>query len=989
MVVAWPGTGKTQVIALRTLNILFKTDIGPENIFITTFTESWVYAIQKRLQSFLWNQAYSIKVSTIHSFCYEIISTYPEKFLQYKTYSLIDEVEKLEILKQIITTLYENKQLFYLTSEHDTYFYLRNIQRTIDTLKIEGITPKDFIQYVEEQKRIYDTYIDSIPNHLKKHEHTKKLLWNKINKMHELYTLYSAYTEHLRKEWKYDFQDILSWVYEVLSSDEELQYFYAEKYQFIMVDEFQDINNLQYKIIHSICNISKQYESTDTNIMVVGDDDQSIYRFQWANVENMMQFLEYYPHAQVCILTINYRSTQSIINAYQKLISYNTKRLCNMYDDIEKNITAYKKNDVSSVYIFEYESQEEELFGMIRHIETLHGQHIPYEEIAIIVRDNSEVELISDILKKNGIPVHSKKNTNILENPFVTFIIHFLKVIHSPYITDEELASIMKSYIIDCNQKDVFFLLHYLYTYNYKKQKKMTLIELLHNLNTIKESLQNPEKIETFFENFLYFQQLAVHASWEQLLSEFSNRILLFDAIKKYGSFEDSLHVYSFFKKTKEIFEQFPTLSLWWLLEKLDLYREYRIPIPKETIMQESTWVQVLTAHASKWLEYEYVFIPRLFHKNWDNKKVIEKIPLPDIVAKKKQGEHLEKIEEERRLFFVACSRAKTGLYLSYSKYVSSSQKQKSMFLFEIEWIESSVKVHNKDAFETYLHTCMKPRTLNISLYRQEEIEYIQQFLQNYKLSASDLNLFIENPVSFLKYVIFKFPFQETKKIIFWNLFHRTLELLFLHYRKHRSISVDISIKQFERLLKNAHISWREYEQLLEKGKKALYSWYRHNAERIPNILHVEYNFFHKNIFFKDIPLTGKIDCIEKKGKFENSIDTTFFSFLKEYVRIIDYKTGNPKMKKETKEKYFRQLMFYKLLCDLDTNFQSHYIVESVALDFIEGYEETAKSLYEFSTYDTTFTDSYAFFQEELIENWKKIQNIAFWEQMLHMHAIF
>ena len=154
MVVAWPWTWKTQIIWLRTANIILKTWVNPENILITTFTDAWVQAIRKRLLKFLWNEAYKVNVSTIHSFCQDVLKTFPEKFLQYKASYAIDEVDGTEIIRNILDKLIEEKKITELTSDYDKYFYLLDIKSRIWNLKQEWITFSHFQNNIKNQENI-------------------------------------------------------------------------------------------------------------------------------------------------------------------------------------------------------------------------------------------------------------------------------------------------------------------------------------------------------------------------------------------------------------------------------------------------------------------------------------------------------------------------------------------------------------------------------------------------------------------------------------------------------------------------------------------------------------------------------------------------------------------------------------------------------------------------------------------------------------------
>ncbi|USN58780.1 MAG: UvrD-helicase domain-containing protein [Candidatus Peribacteria bacterium] len=257
MVVAGPGTGKTQIIGMRTANILRETDTDPGSILITTFTEAGVIAIRERLISFIGNEAYKVNVSTIHSFASGVIERFPEKFIEYRTAKAIDDVEQIEVIKQILDLLIEKKQIIELTSEYDRYFYLRDIKSKISTLKQEGINVGGLQAAIKQEQTLHAEELALIKPKKsgempKKYETTKERQEKQIAKLEELVLLFQEYNAWLRSNSSYDFNDMINFVLEKFGQDEDLLLYYAEKFQFIMLDEYQDTNNAQNEIIKLI-----------------------------------------------------------------------------------------------------------------------------------------------------------------------------------------------------------------------------------------------------------------------------------------------------------------------------------------------------------------------------------------------------------------------------------------------------------------------------------------------------------------------------------------------------------------------------------------------------------------------------------------------------------------------------------------------------------------------------------------------------------------
>ena len=404
MVVAGPWTGKTQIIALRSANILKKTDVNPENILITTFTEAWVIAIKKRLQKFIWHEAHKVQVSTIHSLSQDIISSFPEKFISERAQSSIDEVEQLEILVNIFDACCKKYSFEYLFSAYDKHYYLRDIRDRISKLKQEWVSLEKFKTLIKDQEKLNQQELDEIKpkkdGSLPKKYETTKARWEKhIGKLQELAIIFEKYNLHLRDHGLYDFNDMINFVLEKMKVDDDLRYYYAEKFQFIMIDEYQDTNNAQNEIVDLILSTEIVDEETWGNIMVVWDDDQSIYRFQWANVENMLNFVQKYPATEFIVLENNYRSTQEILDTALDFISYNTERLTDKLDFLEKNLISSGKVQSGPKPILNiHPTWLDEKHHVLSKIQKL--QKVSEDsDIAIIVRKNREVAEWTDFLQ--------------------------------------------------------------------------------------------------------------------------------------------------------------------------------------------------------------------------------------------------------------------------------------------------------------------------------------------------------------------------------------------------------------------------------------------------------------------------------------------------------------------------------------------------------------------------------------------------------------
>jgi len=319
MVVAGPGTGKTQILTLRIANILKKTQAEPENILVLTFTESAATNIRRRLTEIIGVPAYSVSISTFHGFANEIIKSNPESFPTILGANNLTEIDQFKIIEEIIL----KTDLGFLKTFGDPTYYIRDIIKAISDLKREGISPEEFRVLAEKDKKFFDSR-DDIYHDYGAYKGKMKLEAEKdqkyISKNIELAVIYEKYQIELRRLKAYDFGDMILELYKQFKKDENLLRSIQEQYQYILVDEHQDTNNAQNKIVELIMSFHQ-----NPNIFVVGDEKQAIFRFQGASLENFYYFKKIYPSAKLIYLTDNYRSGQVILDLADSLIQSKDK----------------------------------------------------------------------------------------------------------------------------------------------------------------------------------------------------------------------------------------------------------------------------------------------------------------------------------------------------------------------------------------------------------------------------------------------------------------------------------------------------------------------------------------------------------------------------------------------------------------------------------------------------------------------------------------
>ncbi|KKU46916.1 MAG: UvrD/REP helicase [Microgenomates group bacterium GW2011_GWA2_46_7] len=324
MVVAGPGTGKTQTLALRIANILLKTDTRPSSILALTYTESGARAMKNRLIALIGPAAYDVTISTFHSFCAEVIRQNPADFTLDPASEPLSELEKFKLIYGLIST----SHLSDLRPVNAPYHYVKAILAAISNLKREGISPDRFDKLLASEQADFDSS-DLAPS-------VAKVVAKNLAKNRELSILYRGYQKALTENQTFDFEDMINFVRDAFSNNDEFLRTYQERFQYFLVDEYQDTNSAQNELLQLLTS----FWGDQANIFVVGDPDQSIYRFQGASIENMLGFFKQYPSASVITLSANYRSTQIILDAAESVIKHNSSRISDVVPNLDPHLTA-------------------------------------------------------------------------------------------------------------------------------------------------------------------------------------------------------------------------------------------------------------------------------------------------------------------------------------------------------------------------------------------------------------------------------------------------------------------------------------------------------------------------------------------------------------------------------------------------------------------------------------------------------------------------
>lgn len=565
MVLAGPGSGKTTVITHRIKNLIEKAEVRPENILVVTFTKAAAISMQKRFSTLMnGGKGQLVTFGTFHSVFYKIL----RKSRRYEATEILSERQKTDYIREIIGR--------YGISSNDISELSQNIINDIGNIKGNMLNAQEYE-----------------PSCCKKEDFIK---------------VYNAYNLELKKDGKMDFDDILRECYLLLCENQTILEQWRELYKYILIDEFQDINRIQMNIIELLA-------SPLNNIFVVGDDDQSIYGFRGARPEIMIEFKDYYPEAELIVLNVNYRSTQSIINVAGRVIENNKTRL---------DKCAHANNDKDfQPDIRKFRNQVEELKFVVSKIKEYENQGISLSEMAILVRNNSQIQEISSFLKNRKIEAESGKHRSNIYNGMV--------------------AKDILSYVRGALKFDgTYFNEDLIYVLN-KPQRyisRQVVLSVNMNISAVRR-IYSKNNIDSFLFHIEMIRKLPPQAALSY--------------IRKGAGYEEYLRLYAIennipmsglLKQLEQLVQEcskFNTLEQW--INSIDSAQNSEGQnFGKKSSGEGGTnnRINIMTMHGSKGLEFKAVFIVDA------NQGII-----PTSKALRERD-----FEEERRLFYVAITRA-------------------------------------------------------------------------------------------------------------------------------------------------------------------------------------------------------------------------------------------------------------------------------------------------------------------------------------------
>lgn len=1024
LVIAWPGSGKTQLLAARIANILKVTDYLPSNILCLTFTENAAKNMRDRLASMIGQDAYRVAIHTFHSFGSEVLNRFRYLTKEFNDAKPIDTIESSRILDTILEQLPWDNPYKPGFRASDT---IKEVLWNIGNLKKWWITPS-FYRSILEANIIaigvfnpliseYWEQIDSLGQ--KKEEKQRKielfklftervqqlskieknignyerfetvfLRWlddawenygwdtstkfmnswrdtwtqknyknirelkeaSKIEAQESLADIFEKYQNTMKEKWLIDFSDMILEAIGLIESNDIVRMSLAETYQFVMIDEFQDTNEAQMRLINGILSVNTE----NPNIFAVGDDDQSIYKFQWANTKNIRDFHDTYNDTKLIILEKNYRSKKEIIATSRTVIKSELNNIANIFEWAEKKFEAIRETG-GRVRNIRFRNELEEFSWIIKDIESQIQSGIKPNEIAVITKKNKTIELIAKWLLEKNIGVNLSKNESILDDELIILIINILKLLNSldGSYREEEKERIVTILSYPCFEINRLTLWNISKTiYHSRKDTTRSWVEALANhedsklkniANFLKEltSRARVERLEDIIDYITGANELSLPDDYDDdgttnplQITFFNNekwnyRSPLFNYFfgqllnHNWWNIEYSRHLANmraFIENVRSYKNGKNFLSIQDAIEILNLIEKYDIDIEVSHIIgNEKNAINLITVYKAKWLEWEHVYVPCIHTKEYKSGK-FSGSTLPKNLPLEADRDNDQDIE---RLIYTAFTRAKDSLTATYSEENMNEKSLEPLTCIEVasdNWEElTTIPLTSLTATLE-----IEKRELFALPYLGEEQDFLRDridklFVMNVTALQNFLNVADAWPEYFVSNSLLRFPQAKNISASYGSAIHKALEDFFSDYKKNNSYQKKILFDVFEKYLKDEWFDSKTEETYLERGKQNLESLYTEITTQSYGELFLEEDFrtayggtFLPTDTTNAIQLTGKIDRIERLPD--------------DSLIITDYKTGGgfdsfdgkwADYAKIKQWKYRLQLAFYAILFEL------------------------------------------------------------------------
>jgi len=903
LIIAGAGTGKTRVISEKIKYLIKRKGIKASEILAVTYTEKGAMEMEERVGEFIDTRIELPHISTFHGLCFYILQNDGLHIGVSTDFKLLSKAEQLLLIYENFDKL----QLDYYKPLSNPTSCLKDLLVLFGNLKSENITVDEYQALAElSQHKLKDSTVS---------EEEMRVLEEEVTKIQEEAKAYENYNQILRDNNVLDYGDIIQFTYELFTKRPNILAKYQNKFKYVLVDEYQDTNIVQNEIIKLISDKHKR-------LCVVGDDDQSVFHFQGASLDNILNFQEVYQDVKKVVLNRNYRSGQKILDASYDLIKNNNPdRLEDMYDISKKLISdGEDKSEINKVICKSWES---ELEYIAQNIKDLHKEGLPYKEMAVLFRSHKVGSYLLPIFKNYNIPYYVVEGPGLYEQEEIRAIRNMIKFLANP---DDSLS------LFDVLKQDYFsinFML-LLQLSNLARSRDVSLWKILNNhIKDLKNS--NSDNMSLFDMDLeddiseglfttvdklkeliaMQAQNSAVHMMYEFLYGKFNYINYIEEKYKDtLSEKEQKIANLSKFYRRVEKFEYSSTdRSLASFDRMLDIFIEAGEDPDQEAVNIDADAVSLLSIHKSKGLEFDTVFLMGLAQRKFPTANRSAKIAIPKELINSTPNTSAKHKQEERRLMYVAMTRAKRKLFLLTSKLSPGSvnEVKPSVFFDEVPDIYCNKIEYTSTNPDKISEIFLVETDKGIDDINKNSLAIVKKI---HNLSYSNIASYRKCPMQFVYQAIYKIPSEPKPYFKFGQYIHRMLEELHKYIKQGKILTEEEFISMYNKKWNLSTVGFESEEHKAEykkEGERILRSYYKDNKDIWKESLYLEkrFSFFSSN----NIKIKGVIDRVDKLE-------------AEDECEIIDYKTGKPK-----DMKYFKrdkdnclQLYIYAIACQDQLN---------------------------------------------------------------------
>ena len=890
MVVAGPGTGKTQMLALRIGNILQKsTGTKPDEILALTFTESAVAALRTRLASFIGSAAYRVRIHTFHGFAQSILQLRPDLFPRIAEGASLGEVRGIALMERLLDAGSYAK----IRSPKNPHRSARDLLNFMSKLKQEHYTPEYYLTELTKELELVLADPDRIHESGRWAGEEKgeyRVRRERLEKHIEVAYLFAAYQAALEKEALYDYEDLINEAIRGLEEDEGFRAQVGERSQFVLADEHQDANPAQNRLLELVSDFDGS-----PNLFIVGDEKQAIYRFQGASLASFFSLAEKYPDAKIISLDENYRSKSKILAAAHDLIAP-----APVPDAALRPVLAAARGAGGAVEEVVCGTPRAEREAIRAYIEKRHASGVPYDDIAILTKKNADVLALAESLRQAGIPEdHASAELSALSHPVVVLFIALIRA-----LTDlSQDAALARALFLPGIPMPLAERMRLLGT----PREGKPLVRVIEEKGT-PELRSWMKRLEKLAEEMSATPAVA----WLARLASESGFVA---GILTLAESEDAYEAYQgFMEEAALLAREKPSATAFDLLDRLALIEKHELRVRRARTKHAG--VPVMTVHGAKGLEFPYVIIAHATDEKWLRGKSDEF----SLLLEKEDDEH-----DVRRLLYVALTRARDGVLITRSEVTDEARAQTPLrFVADMALHVASGAAPSAvpEAASYEERTILEPG-------------FLKERLLTRGFSPTGFNNYMQSPWQYYFRSLLQLPDAPSLPMLFGTAVHAGLKAYAdtlkddgQHQVLHKA---EAAFAGLASELNHLPLAALDRNELAKKGEEALRAYLAQEAAGMADVRESEFPLTVSLTVpgVGEVPLSGKLDRLDMRS------DGT--------VAVIDYKTGKAKSENDIKGLtkssdggYYRQLVFYKLLLDKD----GRYAMSEAALHFVEPDEK-------------------------------------------------